>query len=976
MQEPLRLYLLGGFRLERISVPERDAERVHLYSRKVESLLAYLALFPQEHAREKIAALLWGDSTDEQARGSLRRALNNLRQQLGADALLTDRETVQLNPDFPLWCDAVEFKTQNAEFKIQNYSGELLSDFYDDWIFPLREEYRAHYLDALAHSIEHARAASEYTQAIASAQKILALDRAHEEAHQHLMFCYAALGNRSAALEQYEACRSALREELGVEPSKETRALYASIQKQEETGSRAARLTNLPKPLTSFVGREQQLAELVQLTLTSRLVTLTGAGGSGKTRLAIQIGHQLYEQFADGVWFVDLVPLTDFALVPQQVAKTLGVQEQPQRDVIETLLEFLQEKSLLLILDNCEHLVNACAVLAETLVTQCASLHLLATSREPLGIGGEMVWRVPTLAVPPAQEFTEWLMQYDAVRLFVERARAVNPRFVLDEQNASAVAHICQRLDGIPLAIELAAARANVLSPEQIAARLDDRFGLLTSGSRTALPRQQTLRGLIDWSYGLLEDNERVLLRRLSVFAGGWTLEAAEAVCGSNGLDASDILELLAQLVNKSLVMTEMGGEDTRYRMLETIREYALEKLRGAGNVELVRNHHRDYFLAFAELANRQSFPERIKWQRHLEVEHDNLRAALRWTFEQHESEIALALCNALSVFWNGRGYWTESRIWFEQAIAASRRAQATAPVSQAHLAQYGKALDESGTYAVMQGDHVTGRAKLNEALAVESELGDKKGIASVLKNFGLLAWQQDNLKQAQSYYQESLALSRELDDKMNIASALSSLALVAKEQGEYSTAHALLQESEPFFRELGDKEGVAFALEQRSWLAMIEGDYARSQQFAEESFAANQELDDKFRLAWSLNQKGFLAWHQGNYAVARNSLEQALPIFQKLQASSYNVCLCLTGLAMVDVTEAHFIRGTKLLGAIKAESERTGRHNKDIFLIVYNKALEIAQAQLDAEAFNAAWLEGRAMALEQAIEYALSDET
>lgn len=743
---------------------------------------------------------------------------------------------------------------------------------------------------------------------------------------------------------------------------------------------------NLPIQLTSFIGREKEIMDIREYLFPSnspsphrrggtgvRLLTLTGAGGSGKTRLSLQVAADVIDAFDKGAWFVELAPISDSSLVPNALMSALELREEAGRAPLDALTDSLRAKNLLLILDNCEHLVEACARLAHHLLTHCPDLKILASSREGLGVAGEITYPVPPLTLPDPRTLTpDSLSQFDSVKLFIERATAVQSNFQVTNANAPAVAQICYRLDGIPLAIELAAARIKLFSPEQIASRLDDRFRLLTGGNRTAMPRQQTLRAAIDWSFSLLSEQERILFRRLSVFAGGWSFEAAETVCAGETLDTSDVLEVLGHLVDKSLVIADMQGEEKRYRMLETIREFALEKLRGADNVKLVRIHHRDYFLAFAEWVNRQSFPDRITWQRRLEVEHDNLQAALRWTLEQHESEIALAMCNALSVFWNEHGYWTESRIWFEQAIAASRQAQATAPISQAHLAQYGKALDESGTYAIMQGDYVTGSAKLNEALAVESELGDKRGIASVLKSFGLLAWQLDDLKQAQSYYQESLALSRELGDKLNIAHRLSSLALVAKEQGEYSTAHALSQESAAYLRELGDKEGVAFALEQRSWLAMIEGDYASSQQFEEEIFAIHKELDNKYRLAWSLNQKGFLAWHQGNYAVARNSLEQALPIFQKLQASSYNICLCLTGLAIVDVTEAHFIRGTKLLGAIKAESERTGRHNKDIFLIVYNKALEIAEARLDAETFRSAWSEGRTLTMEQAIELAM----
>lgn len=746
---------------------------------------------------------------------------------------------------------------------------------------------------------------------------------------------------------------------------------------------------NLPIQLTSFIGREYELAEIKQLLTTTRLLTLTGTGGAGKTRLALQAAADLVESYADGVWFVELAPLSDPALVAGTVAAVLGVVEQPGQPILNSLIDYLRAQDILLLLDNCEHLIEACAHFADSLLRACPHLRVLATSREALGIAGETTWIVPSLSLPDAQQprptFAD-LSQYEAVQLFTARAAAVQPVFKLTELNAASVTQICQRLDGIPLAIELAAARVRVLQTAEIAARLDDRFRLLATGSRTALPRQQTLRGAIDWSYDLLDEPERVLLRRLSVFAGGWTLDAAEAVTNVEGgrmkdekessgfilLPSSLILDILSRLVDKSLVIVDQQKGETRYGMLETIREYAFEKLKESREVETLRLSHQKFFLSLAQRLATSTGSQLDLYFNELEQEHDNLRAALRRTLEQHESEFALALCNALAVFWEERGYWTEGRSWFEQAIAVSRQDQAAAPVSQTHLAQYGKALNESGTLAVDQGDHATAHARLNEALAVERELGEKRGIASVLGNFGVLAWQQDNPEQARSYFQESLALWRELGDKLEIAYTLSSLGLLAKEQGEYNIAHTLSQESLACFRELGNKRGIAFALYRLGWLAMIDGDYATSQQFAEESFAVHQELDDKHRLAWSLNQKGFLAWHQGNYIAARSSLEQAIAIFQKLQASSYNVCLCLTGLAIVDMTEGHFLRGTKLLGAIKAESERTGRQNKDIFLRVYNQALDLARAQLNAGSLDAAWEEGRALTMEQAIAYAL----
>jgi len=390
---------------------------------------------------------------------------------------------------------------------------------------------------------------------------------------------------------------------------------------------------NLPRQLTSFIGREKEMTEVKRLLSTAYLVTLTGSGGAGKTRLALEVAADLVEGYPDGVWLAEFAPIADPALVPKTVASALNVSEQPGRDMIETLVDSLRPKALLLLLDNCEHLLAACRDLAATLLRQCSRVRILATSREGLRVPGETLWRVPSLSVPedirhlPAPKE---LVLYDAVRLFVDRAVATTPGFTVTSENASAVAQVCQRLDGIPLAIELAAARVKVLALEQIAARLDDRFRLLTGGSPMLLPRQQTLRATLDWSYGLLSNQERAVLRRLSVYAGGWTLEAAEAICVGGGVEASDILDLLTSLVDKSLVLAETPRGEARYRLLETVRQYAYDRLPEAGEEAEVRTRHRDWYLVLAEQADRELHgPRQELWLERLEMEHDNLRAAL-----------------------------------------------------------------------------------------------------------------------------------------------------------------------------------------------------------------------------------------------------------------------------------------------------------------------------------------------------------
>ncbi|MDQ5827477.1 MAG: AAA family ATPase, partial [Chloroflexota bacterium] len=388
---------------------------------------------------------------------------------------------------------------------------------------------------------------------------------------------------------------------------------------------------NLPIRLSSFIGREKELAELRRLLESNRLLTLTGAGGCGKTRLALAAADELVETFEDGVWLVDLAPLADPSLVPQAVASTLGVREQPGRSPTETLSDYLASKKVLLVLDNCEHLIEACAELAESLLRSCPELWVLATSREALGVAGEVAWPVPSLALPDLRRTPniEGLSRYESARLFVERTEAVKPTFSLTEQNAPSVVKICYRLDGIPLAIELAAARTKVLSVEQISERLDDCFRILAAGSRTTIPRQRTLHATMDWSHELLSEQERALFRRLSVFAGGFSLEATESVCAGEDLEHYGVLELLSHLVDKSLIMVAEQDGEARYRLLETVRQYGREKLDESGEEAELGRRHAGYFVGLAEKAERElSGPDQARWLTLMETEHDNLRAA------------------------------------------------------------------------------------------------------------------------------------------------------------------------------------------------------------------------------------------------------------------------------------------------------------------------------------------------------------
>jgi len=458
----------------------------------------------------------------------------------------------------------------------------------------------------------------------------------------------------------------------------------------------------MPVQLTSFVGREKEKAEVERLLRTTRLLTLTGAGGAGKTRLALQAAAHLLDEFKDGVWFVDLAPISEPTLVPHAVATAMKIPEQQGRPTLTALSEYLHPRQLLLILDNCEHLLVACAGLADALLRACPHLKILTTSRQPLEVEGETTWRVPSLPLPDVQQrmlSPEGLRANDAVRLFVERASAASPEFGLTDRNAMVVAKVCNRLDGIPLAIELAAARVRTMSVERIVERLDDRFRLLATGGSTALPRHRTLRGAMDWSYDLLSEAERAMLRRLSVFAGGFTLDAAEGVCAGDSVQRDDVLPLLTQLVDKSLVVLYEHDGTERYRLLETVRQYTADKLAESGESADTRRRHRDWYLALALQADAElRGPTQRVWIARLEAERDNVRAALAWSLSEDGGEAGLRLAGAMAWFWVMQANVNEGREWLEKALSSVRE---PSPAARA------KALNGAGIMAWRQGDLV-----------------------------------------------------------------------------------------------------------------------------------------------------------------------------------------------------------------------------------------------------------------------------
>lgn len=782
--------------------------------------------------------------------------------------------------------------------------------------------------------------------------------------------------------------------------------------------------TNLPQQLTSFIGREKEISAVKTLIKSNRLTTLTGSGGAGKTRLSLQVAADLLDSFPDGVWFIELAPLSDPALVLQTVTAALGLREEGSRPLLDRLTDYLKTKTLLLILDNCEHVVNAAASLARALLQACPTLRLLVSSREALGVPGETIYYVPSLSTPDPHlvHSPATIMQFEATHLFVDRAQAALPGFCVTSDNAPALAQICARLDGIPLAIELAAARVKMLKLEQIAQRLDDRFRLLTGGSRTSLPRQQTLRAMIDWSYDLLPEHERALLRRLSVFAGGWTLEAAEMVCQGRGIDDYDVLEPLSQLVNKSLVVADAedivpGGystRETRYRLLETVRQYAREKLAETDDGMAVRDLHLEYFLGLAQRAEPELVgPHVMEWLQLLDAELDNIRAALEWSLNRAPL-LGLRLANTLLWFWARPDYFRDGFHWFMQLLKQPEAQKPTLVRARAlgiysYLGIHGY-IGAHG-YAGVSAEAL--RPILSESMTLCKELGDQQGLAFISLIMGIIAFfKEDDVKKAEKLFAESLAIYRTLGDKPGIAYALMLLGgnlnpcdyqkastylteavTICREigylrimedslrylgtqelwQGNYRIARALLEESLMLARQLGNIN-ISLSLMVLGNLALREADYIQACAYYEESlFIANQTEDLIFISLWVPSFLGYASLRLGELARARQLFEGSL---QRLKDTGEKICIVYTveGLASLSLLEGlDPARTVSLFAWADVAREALANLRSVVEQADVDRDLAVIHTQLDDEAFAAAQAQGRAMSMEDAIAFAVA---
>jgi predicted ATPase/Tfp pilus assembly protein PilF len=993
------------------------------------ALLTYLAVNRDRHTRDSLSALLWPDYEQSKAFTNLRHTLWELQQTIGEDWIRADRETIEVNPEAEISVDVGQFESFLAQSRdrdaamrtallsdaVKLYRNHFLTGFslkdapeFNEWAFARSEELKYQFSRALVTLAEDLSGLGQAEQAIPYARRLITLDPLNETSHRQLIQVYIQTGQHSAALKQYQVCEQILRKELGIDPQPETRELYKKIRRREIKPVQIEIQTkhrlpshNLPHQLSSFIGREKQQKTIARLIASHRLVTLLGAGGIGKTRLSLEVGKQLLADFAEGIWLVELSSLSDPALVPQAVSTVFGILESSSTMLTERLIQFLQSKTLLLILDNCEHLIDASAQLAETLLKNCPNLKILATSREPLGLVGEALHQIPSLSMPKENQVKP-IADFEAIRLFTERARLSVNDFSLTPENASVVANICHRLDGIPLAIELAAARVNTLSVEQIAARLHDSFKLLASNSRTKLARQQTLQASIDWSWSLLSDPERLLLRRLSVFAGGWTLDAAESICSGDAIEPQQVLDLMTQLVVKSLVVVDQGAAgEKRYRLLEMIREYAREKLVNAVDGTNIHTLHLNYFLRLSAQARLElRGPSRVNWMERLHEDRNNLRAALRWA-ETTDIEAGLFLASQLLRFWESSDMregiqWLECFLHKEEADRFPR-AKAYALHAYASLLVWLQNIDQA-------------RLLAEECLTLFRATGDREGeVDGLLLLCNTFMFKNDR-ESAYKLGEQILALARSLNDPWREATALYYLGRATR---DYDLMFSRWDKAIPLFRQVGDQISLASVLGwlgqfrvlngdidlaetyldeaiqlwqfhkraniwdntkmAKSLIVLLRGDHEQANAMLQEILVTAEETGNTMSQFWAKLRLGYVALRSGNLTEAHQFLKEAAYKFEA-DGHSVGVMSALEGMAGVYWAVGKPAYAARLVGWSDAFRLKSSDPRPNIEQADVDKIIAACLASLGEAEFSDAYDQGKGMSMQDALVFAFAE--
>jgi predicted ATPase/DNA-binding SARP family transcriptional activator len=1007
----------------------RDGTQLSRFrSDKVRALLAYLAVeAEQPHSRASLCGLLWPDHSDQAALQNLSQTLLRLREALGdqrsgESVLHISRRAIQWNAASGCQLDLADFVRLAAsadraalEQAVALYRGPFLAGFsipgcanFDEWLLLWREHAQRLVLQALDTLAQRYLAAGAYAQAEAAARRQLELDPLREPAYRSLMLALTGRGERTAALNHFERGRQLLQAELGVEPEEETRILYQRIRGGEVAlvqPPAKAPPHNLPKPLTPFVGRERELAELSRRLRTPelRLLTLVGPGGMGKTRLALELAHRQLEQFADGVFFVSLAPLTAASAIVPTITAALGIgtHDGPHPgDGRSALLEALRPKQLLLVLDNFEHLLDGAEIVV-AMLQAAPEVQIVATSRARLNVYGEHPYVVEGLAFAPADSVAA-AKDYAAIQLFVGRARLVQAGFRLSETNLPSVLRICQLVEGMPLGLELAATWAELLAPTEIADEIAQSVDFLSSNLQDLPARQRSMRAVFEWSWRLLNAQEQQVFRRLAVFRGGFTREAALAVA-----DAS--LGVLTSLLRKALLRAHVAdGTAGRYELHELLRQFALEQLNAMPEeYTRVAGRHATYFLGLVEtVVPKLAGAEQSIWLQQLECDHDNLRAALFWAWKQGDLTLGLLLAGALWPFWRRRSHLSEGRRWLE-GFLASEEASGVAPEVRA------MALHGAGWLAHDQDDYLRADALFSEGLALDREQGHSGRVAAVLAHRGMMARAQGQYAQALALVEQSLALARAAQDPSGTAYALFRLGLIARERGEYVRAEAIYRECLAAYEALGDRSGTSFALIGLADIACDQGDAAGVEAWCAESLALGRTLGKHWVVGFSLNILALAAMMSGDLERAAMLAEEAWAVFRANEIHSGVVSLlithgqiaCASGeyaqaqallvealkrgwpggphwlvvTGLEELTRVELAAGKAARAAQLYAAAVCWRSQMEAPLQPYRRAaldatLAAARAALGEQAFAAAWAEGSAWPPEQAIAVALND--
>ena len=1018
--------------LEFLGLPQISLEDRSIATdrRKAIALLAYLAVNDvsrphQKYAREFLSALFWPDYPQSKAFSNLRRTIWEIHQAIGEGWLIAERESLQLNPQAAIDLDVARFQDlltasrQQPEAgvrvpllveAVKLYRNHFLTGFslkdapnFNEWAFAESEHFRRQLAETLVMLSEAYRWLKQADLAIPYARRLITLDPLDESAHRVLMEVYLQAGQPSAALKQYQACEQILRKELNLDPQPETRALHKKIRKGEvkatpvETKIESiAPLNNLPSEFSTFIGREHQLDQITNLIKKHRLITLVGAGGIGKTRLAVQVGQKLLDGFPNGVWFIALDSLSDPDLVPQTVASVFDIRESPDNPLMDKLIEFLQPKSSLLILDNCEHLLEACAHLVTVILKHCPKIKILSTSRVTLNIAGEAIYYMPSLTIPERDVPIKQLPDYESIRLFTERSGLAVSSFTLTSENARAIVEICRKVDGVPLAIELAAARVNILKVEEILKQLEDSFAVLASDSRSVLPRQQTLQASMDWSWGLLDASEQIFLQQLSVFAGGWTLESSQAICDG------DVLTLTNALVKKSLVVVHQdSGRETRYRFHEIVRQYAHEKLIESGEEEKIRTRHLNYFLTLsgqAELALRGN--ALAEFMERLTEERNNIRAALHWA-DRTDMEAGLYLSARLLRYWESFDLkegmeWLETFLhkpgsmdfplaraaalltdgwlltWLQKFAQARVVTEESLRLFRTVRNQHGEidALISLANIDQFTKELSSGTERLHQALDLARAINDRWRQAVAL---GYLGWDRSNPQLAFTNWEKAIELYRQVGDQISLANLLSLLAQFRILNGDIDVGEKYLEES----IRLSQSNKRANAWEHpklvKSLILLTRGDYEQAYAILQEALMSAQETGNRMSYLWLRVRLGYVALRAGNLVEAHDLLAETLRDFHKDGYISGAV-FALEGLATLLIATDKPEKAARLIGCADATREKIRDMRPVIEEADMYRNMAAILSKIGPSGFEVTYDEGRSMLLEEAVAYALEN--